>query len=122
MADLIVAADAWLDSELRDPDSDVAAYLREIADQVAGEARVLAPKRTGRTAASVHTEDATDSDGDFYVRVGSRNPQTDVLNAKLGYIHNRHSKNVKRRFSKDDTVRPSHPFAREALWSVSREL
>jgi hypothetical protein len=120
MADNIaISAQGWLDDQRRDPAGPVAELLRGLAGEIADAERGFVPKRTGATLASIGVEEDADDDGFIYERVVSGKLISNINASSTGYIKNRHSLNVKRRFARDDTERKAQPFQREAIDSIT---
>lgn len=121
IAELAVSAQRWIEDEFRDPQSDGVAFLRELADEVAGHERALVPRRTGRTMGSIHVDEVVGAGGLIEEHVASRDPQTSVLNSVHGYVRNPgpHTSAPMRSRGTGKTTRRSYPFAREALLAVT---
>ena len=117
VASLEVSAQEWLDADRRDRDGMVAKYLRGLADEVENLERITVPRRTGLTFESIHVDEVEDADGFLEEHVASRNPQSNVLDAKNGFVYNRHKKG---RPKGSSGVREVHPFMREALLTVTK--
>lgn len=127
LADLAVAAQAWVEDEFRDPGSEGVAFLRGLAEETEGAARALVPRATSGTFDSIHVEEVTGKDGVHYFRVLARRPQVDVLDSASGYIRNPGPRTNeltrtgrRRRSSTGRTVRKSDPFMREALFTTTK--
>src|SRR4051812_11683203 len=118
IADLTVSAQEWLDADRKDPDGMVARYLRDVATEVENIEQITVRRRTGGTMRSIRTETAYDADGFVEEHVASRNPQSNVLNARAGYVWNRGPAGV--RNAHTSGVRRTFPFMREALVTVER--
>ena len=123
--DLAIGAQQWCDDMRRDPAGPVADYLRQIADDIETNERILVPRDTLGTFRSIRVDSAEDKDGFVYERVLSKKLTTNVLNSKTGYIRNRGPARKGTRYSRrhriyKSGVRRAHQFVLKAVWSVTK--